>query len=109
MSAAQTPLQTAITRIQAIAKTFGFEAEGEYIEGDSALSFSTRANGDVGAGEPGDADIQAAKGLRAAIREEFRIPVALDTCDEWVEANIHIGDLQALLNGDPLPAPRHKP
>jgi len=56
------------------------------------LAYSTRENGDVGDGQPGEFDLDEARRLLKAIREEYGLNVVatIDRVDEWVNLDVKI-------------------
>jgi hypothetical protein len=59
-------------------------------ESSTSLNYGTRENGSVGDEQPGREDIQAAREMAMALRNEFgkAIQVSLETIDEWVSLSV---------------------
>ena len=52
---------------------------------DSGVHFTTRFNGNVGAGKYSDIDLDEAYRIQARINEDYPdVEVEVDTCNEWV-------------------------
>ena len=66
-------------------------------DGDRSILVDTREHGDAYDETPGEQDIQEARRIAKAVRNEFgrdAVAVSLEAVDEWVSVNIRLKDKQ---------------
>src|SRR6185503_3454878 len=84
-------------RLSTLDQVLEFMRAQSYMECEGAdesggVSYSTRANGDVGECLHGAADVKHARVMRNELQAAFPVKATIDTCDEWVNLYIQILD-----------------